>query len=113
MARNGHNPATYLAGGVSIETHLKLEASRPKPSWAWESVKAAFLADVLRTRREDTHRDYRGKLLPAELERFAGRPVTASRETRWPPRSRPSTPAAPRRCPKAMVRMIKRFWSWL
>jgi hypothetical protein len=31
-----------------------------------------FLAEVLRTRREDTHRDYRGKLRTAELGRFAG-----------------------------------------
>ncbi len=33
MARKGHNPANFLAalaGGVSIETQLKIEAAQPK-----------------------------------------------------------------------------------
>ncbi|CUT11449.1 FIG01005984 hypothetical protein [Bradyrhizobium sp.] len=34
-----------------------------------------FLAEVKRSNRLDTHRDYRGKLQPAELGRFRGRIV--------------------------------------
>jgi hypothetical protein len=78
MARQGHNPDTFLAalaGGVSIETQLRREAARPKPSWSWEQAKTEFLAEVKRSRREDTHRDYRGKPLPKELARFDGRQV--------------------------------------
>ena len=78
MARKGHNPSTFLAaiaGGVSIETQFKLETSKPKPSWTWQMAKQEFLAEIKRSRREDTHRDYRGKLLPAALTRFDGRMV--------------------------------------
>jgi hypothetical protein len=78
MVRRGQNPDTFLtsiAAGVSIETQLKREAARPKPSWTWEAAKDAFLAEVKRSCREDTHRDYRGKLLPRELARFDGRQV--------------------------------------
>jgi hypothetical protein len=76
MVRKGQNPDTFLkalAAGVSIESQLKREAARPKPSWTWEKAKTEFLAEVKRANREDTHRDYRGKLRPAELTRFDGR----------------------------------------
>ena len=78
MCRNGHSPATFLAAlasGVSLETQIRIEAARPKPSWTWEDAKKNFLAEMLRTRREDTHRDYRGKLQRAVLDVFDGRPV--------------------------------------
>ena len=80
MVHKGQNPDTFLAAlaaGVSIETQIKREAAKPKSSWTWEKAKAEFLAEVKRSCREETHRDYRGKLLPKELARFDGRQVNS------------------------------------
>lgn len=100
--RHGHNPATFLAAtGVSIETQRKIEAERPRPSWRWEKAKQEFLAEVKRSNRPDTHRDYRSKMLPAQLDRFTGGWSTRSPVTRWPPPSRPCTPVALRPWPRA------------
>jgi hypothetical protein len=79
--RNDINSAHFLAAlatGVSIEMRIKLDAQKTKaaklkpPSWNWERAKAEFLAEVRRSNRLDTHRDYRGKLQPSELDRFNG-----------------------------------------
>lgn len=116
MARHGHNPATFLAAiatGVSIETQRKIEAERPSPSWRWERAKQEFLAEVKRSNRPDTHRDYRGKMLPAELDRFNGRTVnTITRNEMATAISAVHTRGAEAMA-EGMVRVIKRFWSWL
>lgn len=43
--------------------------------WTWEEARAAFLAEVARTRRPATHTDYRKLLNTPELAAFAGRRV--------------------------------------
>lgn len=43
--------------------------------WTWEEARAAFLAEVARTRRPATHTDYRKLLGSPELAAFAGRRV--------------------------------------
>jgi len=116
MARNGHNPAVFLAAlatGVSIETQRKIEAERPKPSWTWEAAKTAFLAEVKRTNREDTHRDYRGKLQPAELSRFDGRMVDTITRNEMAAAVAAVHARGAEAMSEGMVRVIKRFWSWL
>jgi integrase len=116
MARQGHNPDTFLAalaGGISIETQLKRDAARPKPSWTWEAAKKAFLAEVKRSRREDTHRDYRGKLLPTELARFDGRQVNTITRNEMAAAIADVHAREAEAMAEGMVRVIKRFWSWL
>jgi hypothetical protein len=118
MARHGHNPATFLAAtatGVSIETQRKIELARPKPSWSWEKAKKAFLDDVERTNREDTLRDYRGKLRPSELDCFNGRMVDTI--TRNEMAVAVAVAVVHARGKEAMadgmVRVIKRFFNWM
>jgi hypothetical protein len=116
MARHGHNPATYLAAvatGVSIETARRIEAERPKPSWTWEKAKTEFLADVKRTRREDTHRDYRGKLQPAELCRFDGRMVNTITRNEMASAIAAVHGRDAEVMAEGMVRVVKRMWTWL
>jgi hypothetical protein len=116
MARNGHNPATFLAAvatGVSIETQRKIEAERPKPSWSWEKAKTEFLAEVKRSNREDTHRDYRGKLQPAELSRFDGRLVATITRNEMAAAIADVHGRRAEAMAEGMVRVVKRFWSWL
>jgi hypothetical protein len=116
MVRKRQNPNTFLAAlaaGVSIETQLKNEASRPKPSWTWEKAKTEFLAEVKRSRREDTHRDYRGKLLPAELARFEGRQVNTVTRNEMAAAIADVHARDAEAMAEGMVRVIKRFWSWL
>ncbi|EIG62925.1 hypothetical protein Bra1253DRAFT_07870 [Bradyrhizobium sp. WSM1253] len=125
MARNNINPEHYLAAlatGVSIETHLKIAAERaeaakpepPKPpSWTWEVAKTNFLAEVLRTRREDTHRDYRGKLQPTELDRFSGRLVSEITRNEMAKAISAVHARGAETMAKGMVRVVKRMWNWL
>ncbi|WP_342739398.1 integrase arm-type DNA-binding domain-containing protein [Bradyrhizobium sp. B117] len=116
MCRNGHNPATFLAAlasGVSMETQVRIEAARPKPSWTWEDAKKNFLAETLRTRREDTHRDYRGKLMPAELDRFAGRMVNAITIEEMAAAIAAVHARGAEPMSQGMVRTIRRMWNWL
>jgi hypothetical protein len=116
MARNGHNPETFLAAlasGVSMETQLKVEAARPKPSWTWEAAKTAFLADVKRTRREDTHRDYKGKLQSAELSRFHGRLVNTITRNEMAVAIAEVHGRRKEAMAAGMVRVVKRMWTWL
>lgn len=116
MARNGHNPATYLtatATGVSIETQRKIEAERPKRSWSWEKAKTEFLAEVKRSNREDTHRDYRGKLQPKELSRFDGRMVAGITRNEMAAAVAAVHGRGAEPMSEGMVRVIKRFWNWL
>jgi hypothetical protein len=116
MVRAGHNPATYLAAasaGVSIETQRRVEAERPKPSWTWEAAVESFLADVLRTSRPDTHRDYRGKLRVPELGRFAGRSVATITRNEMASAIAAVHGRGAEVMSEGMVRVIKRLWSWL
>ncbi|MGC0326697.1 hypothetical protein ABIG06_007326 [Bradyrhizobium sp. USDA 326] len=116
MARNGHDPATFLAaiaGGVSIETQLKIKAEKPKPSWTWQKAKQEFLAEIKRSRREDTHRDYRGKLLPKELARFEDRMVNCITRNEVAAAIADVHSRGAEAMAEGMVRVIKRFWSWL
>lgn len=116
LARNGHNPATFLAahaGGVSIETQRKIEAGKPKPSWTWQKAKQEFLTDVKRARREDTHRDYRGKLLPKELARFDDRMVNTITRNELASAIAGVHARGAEAMAEGMVRVIKRMWSWL
>lgn len=116
MTRHGHNPAHFLAAlatGVSLETQLKVEAARPKASWTWEHAKQEFLDDVKRTRREDTHRDYRGKLQPAELDRFNGRLVNAITRNEMGAAIAEVHGRRKEAMAAGMVRVVKRMWTWL
>jgi integrase len=116
MVRKGQNPDTFLkalAAGVSIESQLKREAARPKPSWTWEKAKTEFLAEVKRANREDTHRDYRGKLRPAELTRFDGRQVNTITRNEMAAAIGEVHGRGAEAMSEGMVRVIKRFWNWL
>jgi integrase len=116
MVRNGHNPAVYLAAtatGVSIETQRKVEAARPKPSWTWEHAKKAFLAEVERTNREDTLRDYKGKLRPSELDRFSGRNVDGITRNEMAAAVAAVHARGAEAMAEGMVRTIKRFFNWM
>lgn len=116
MARHGQNPATYLAAlatGVSMETRIRIEAERPKPSWSWEKAKQEFLAEVKRSNRLDTHRDYRGKLQPAELARFDGRMVNTITRNEMAAAIAAVHSRGAEAMSAGMVRVIKRFWNWL
>lgn len=116
MARNGHNPVTYLAAmvtGVSIETQRRIEADSPKPSWTWQAAVAAFLADVKRSRREDTHRDYRGKLKPPELARFDGRLIATITRNEMAGAIAVVHSRGAEAMAEGMVRVVKRLWTWL
>lgn len=116
LARGGHNPATFLSAitaGVSMETQIKIESARPKPSWTWEDAKKNFLDEILRTRREDTHRDYRGKLMPAELDRFAGRLVSGITLNEMAAAIADVHARKAESMSEGMVRTIRRMWNWL
>jgi len=116
MARLGHNPATYLAAtatGVSIETQRKVEAAKPKPSWSWEKAKKAFLDDVERTNREDTLRDYRGKLRPSGLDCFNGRMVDTITRNEMAVAVAVVHARGKEAMADGMVRVIKRFFNWM
>jgi hypothetical protein len=116
MVRKGQNPQTFLAAmvsGVSVETQRKIDAERPLPSWTWEAAKTAFLSEVKRSNREDTHRDYRGKLQPAELSRFDGRMVATITRNEMAAAVAAVHARGAETMSEGMVRVIKRFWSWL
>ncbi|UVO31460.1 Arm DNA-binding domain-containing protein [Bradyrhizobium arachidis] len=116
MTRQGHNPATYLAAlaaGVSMETQIRIERERPQPSWTWEDAKKAFLAETLRTRREDTHRDYNGKLQPPELSRFDGRLVNTISRNEMAAAIADVHARGKEAMAEGMVRVIRRMWNWL
>ncbi|MBB4377222.1 hypothetical protein [Bradyrhizobium sp. SBR1B] len=116
MCRKGHNPATFLAAlasGVSMETQLRVEAARPKESWTWEKAKDEFLADVKRTRRPDTHRDYRGKLQAAEFDTFAGRFVNTITRNEMAAAVAAVHKRKKEVMAEGMVRVIRRMWNWL
>ena len=63
--------------GMSIVRQEALAVKKGPPSWPYEKAKEEFLAHVLAKKREDTHRDYTGKLRPPELDRFNGLPVAS------------------------------------
>lgn len=116
MTRNGHNPAHFLAAlasGVSLETQIKADAARPKASWRWEHAKTEFLTEVLRTNRLDTHRDYRGKLQAAELDRFAGRLVAGITVDEMAKAVEDVHKRGKESMSEGVVRVVKRFWTWL
>ncbi|MGY4177636.1 hypothetical protein ACVIHH_002927 [Bradyrhizobium sp. USDA 4518] len=116
MARKGQNPANFLAAraaGLSVDTYLKREAARPKPSWTWQKAKKEFLADVARANREATHRDYRKKLQPRELSRFDDRMVNTITRNEMAAAIAEVHARGAESMSEGMVRVIKRFWSWL
>jgi hypothetical protein len=63
--------------GMSIVRQEALAVKKGPPSWPYEKAKEEFLAHVLAKKREDTHRDYTGKLRPPELDRFIGHAVAS------------------------------------
>jgi integrase len=116
LARKGQNPAIYLAArahGVSIETQLKREAERPKPSWSWQKAKEEVLADVRRSRREGTHRDYNGKLRVPEFSRFEGRMVNTITRNDVAAAIADIHSRGAESMSEGVVRVTKRFWNWL
>ncbi|QUS40602.1 hypothetical protein RPMA_18470 [Tardiphaga alba] len=116
MARHGQNPAVFLAAlatGVSIETRMRADSQRAKPSWSWEKAKHEFLTEVRRTNRLDTHRDYRGKLQPVELARFEGRLVSDITRNEMAAAIFAVHSRGAEAMSEGMVRVIKRFWNWL
>lgn len=116
MARHGNNPAHYLAAvatGTTVETQIKVEAARPKPSWTWEAAKKAYLADIERTRREDTLRDYRGKLRPAELDRFNGRMVDTITRNEMAAAIAAIHARGAEAMAEGVTRVVKTMWTWL
>jgi integrase len=116
MARNGHNPAVFLAAlasGVSMETQIRIETERPKPSWSWETAKKNFLSEVKRANREDTHRDYKGKLQSAELSRFDGRLVNTITRNEMAAAIAEVHARGKEAMAEGMVRVVRRFWNWL
>jgi integrase len=116
MARRGQDPATFLralSGGVSVETQIKIEREKPKPSWRWDAARKAFLAEVERTRRGDTLRDYRGKLMPAELQRFEHRMVNTVTRNEMAEAVKDIHLRGAESMAEGVARVVKRFFSWL
>jgi len=116
MARKGQNPVDFLracAAGISVETHLRREAARPRPSWTWQRAKKEFLADVARANREATHVDYRKKLQPGELSRFDDRMVNTITRNEMAEAIAAVHARGAEAMSEGMVRTIKRFWNWL
>ncbi|MGY3494209.1 hypothetical protein [Bradyrhizobium sp. USDA 4502] len=116
MARNGQNPAHFLAAcaaGISVEAHLKREAARPKPSWTWEQAKGEFLAAAVRTNREGTVIDYRKKLQPRELCRFNDKMVNTITRNEMAEAVAAVHARGAEAMAEGMVRTIRRFWNWL
>ena len=80
MCRKDLNPDPVVrefTTGISIVRQEALAVKKGPPSWPYEKAKEEFLAHVLAKKREDTRRDYTGKLRPPELDRFNGRPVAS------------------------------------
>lgn len=80
MCRNNLTPdyvVREFTTGISIIRQEALAVKKGPPSWLYEKAKEEFLAHILAKKREDTHRDYTGKLKPPELDRFNDLPVAA------------------------------------
>ena len=99
--------------GVPMHRQREVEAAKPAPSWEWEDSKARYLASLLEANRQDTHRDYRGKLKAPELERFKGRKVNTI--TRNEILQACDAVAARDVQPMAegVLRVVKAMWTWL
>src|SRR5665647_561566 len=118
MCREEKDPSRTVAymkagqDGVKVHEAHVARAKEP-PSINWEAAKKLFLDEVLRTRRKDTHRDYKIKLGAAELtERFAGRLVSqitdveaAAAYAKIFGRAEPMGDGC--------LRVMKRFWNWM
>lgn len=116
MARRGHNPESYVRGlstGLSPVAQEKADAARPKKSWTWEDARTRFLAEVERTNRGDTLRDYRGKLQPAELKRFEGRMVAAITRNEMAEAIKAIHDRGKESMAAGVARVVKRFFGWL
>lgn len=131
MARKGQNPETYLralTAGVSVETQIKIDAARPKLSWTWEDARTRFLAEVERTNRGDTLRDYRGKLQsgeqkkakpgepplpPHEFDRFKGRMVNTITRNEMAEAIADIHRRGKDSMAAGVTRVVKRFFAWL
>src|ERR1035437_1063797 len=80
MCRKDLNPDSVVrefTTGISIVRQEALTVKKGPPSWLYEKAKEEFLAHILTKKREDTLRDYKGKLRPPELDRFNGCPVAS------------------------------------
>ncbi|MDB6165998.1 MAG: hypothetical protein JWQ83_1138 [Lacunisphaera sp.] len=116
MARKGHNPEFFvraLATGLTPKAQERSDADRPKMSWAWEDAKTRFLAEVERTNRGDTLRDYRGKLQPAELKRFDGRMVATITRNEMAEAIKAIHDRGKESMAAGVARVVKRFFAWL
>ncbi|SNT31747.1 hypothetical protein SAMN05216374_3124 [Tardiphaga sp. OK246] len=116
MARRGHNPESFvraLSTGLSPVAQEKADAARPKASWTWEDARTRFLAEVERTNRGDTLRDYRGKLQPAELKRFEGRMVATIKRNEMAAAIEDIHRRGKESMAAGVARVVKRFFAWL
>ena len=119
MMRAGMNPDWQVAAwltGVSLDQQLRLfEPPKPaeSPSWTWEVAKANFLAFTLQHRRAATHRDYRGKLNTAELDRFAGRKVSDIGRNEIIAAVTAINDRGVEDQAKGVKRTVSRMWNWL
>jgi hypothetical protein len=98
--------------GVKVHEAQVARAKEP-PSITWDAAKKLFLDEVLRTRRKDTHRDYKIKLGAAELtQRFGGRLVSQITDveaaTAYAEIFKRAEPMG-----DGCLRVMKRFWNWM
>jgi hypothetical protein len=119
MCRKNQNPDAIVARFGGTRAQADAEASPPPPvtsptTWTWAQAKEAFFAELERSNRKDTLRDYRGKLrVPEFQERFDGRPVAAITPNEVARayadiHGRGVEPMA-----DGCLRVIKAFWSYL
>src|ERR1035437_4371846 len=98
--------------GVKVHEAHVARAKEP-PSIIWDEAKEQFLYEVLRTRRKDTHRDYKIKLGAAELtQRFTGKLVSqitdAEAAMAYAEIFKRAEPMG-----DGCLRVMKRFWNWM
>lgn len=116
MARKGHNPQSFvraLATGLTPAAQEKADREKPKTSWTWAEAKVKFLAEVERTNREDTLRDYRGKLQPAELKRFDGRMVATITRNEMAEAIKAIHDRGKETMAAGVARVVKRLFAWM
>ena len=118
MCREEKDPSRLVAymkdgqDGVKVHEAQVTRAKEP-PSITWDAAKNLFLDEVLRTRRKDTHRDYKIKLGAAELtQRFDGRLVSQITDveaaTAYAEIFKRAEPMG-----DGCLRVMKRFWNWM
>ncbi|MDB5502992.1 MAG: hypothetical protein JWR89_2894 [Tardiphaga sp.] len=116
MARKDHNPESFVRGlatGLTPKAQEKSDAERPKASWTWEDARALFLTEVKRTNRDDTLRDYRGKLQPSELKVFEGRMVATITRNEMAKAIEKIHKRGVESMAAGVCRVVKRFFAWM